>query len=115
MNREIKVCSNCEIPLIWTFHFPGAEYFCINCGYLSGMLGAGENVDETPELKNQLKHLKRLWKIICKYSLPKSQFGRVGCKKCTGANHWQHITKRERLQNKIADNIIKEFYGCFAN
>jgi len=30
------------VQLIWTFAFPGAEYWCPYCGYISGMLGAGE-------------------------------------------------------------------------
>lgn len=52
--KQIKVCSNHsekQIPLIWTFAFPGAEYWCPYCGYTSGMFGAGENVPLTPELK----------------------------------------------------------------
>ena len=43
---EIKICGRHEkkVPLIWTFKFPGAEYWCPYCGYTSGMLGAGINV-----------------------------------------------------------------------
>ncbi len=50
--QTIKICS-ChqeQVPLIWTFAFPGAEYWCPACGYTSGMFGAGENVSETPDL-----------------------------------------------------------------
>ncbi len=49
------VCENHQhkkiVPLISTFAFNGAEYWCPYCGYTGGMMGAGEHVDETPELR----------------------------------------------------------------
>lgn len=60
--EEIKICTNHQdykTPLIWTFAFPGAEYWCPVCGQSSGMLGAGINVEATPELKARTEaHLK---------------------------------------------------------
>lgn len=56
MNGDIKVCEQHQervTPLIWTFVFPGAEYWCPWCGYPSGMLGAGKSVPPTPELKQR--------------------------------------------------------------
>lgn len=49
----VKICSNHEerpTPLVWTFAFRGAEYWCPYCGRTEGMLGAGESVPATPEL-----------------------------------------------------------------
>ena len=49
----MKICSNhseYQVPLIWTFAFNGAEYWCPYCGCNEGMLGAGENVDDTEKL-----------------------------------------------------------------
>lgn len=40
-----------KTPLIWTFAFPGAEYWCPYCGYHSGMFGAGEWIPSTLELE----------------------------------------------------------------
>ena len=60
--KEIKICENhpeFEVPLIWTFAFNGAEYWCPYCGQNSGMLGAGEDIEETPELKERLKIYKK--------------------------------------------------------
>jgi hypothetical protein len=52
---EIKVCDcgddDILTPLLWTFKFPGAEYWCPRCGYTAGMLGAGINVPVTYALK----------------------------------------------------------------
>ena len=66
--KEIKICENhpeFEVPLIWTFAFNGAEYWCPYCGQNSGMLGAGEDVEETPELKERLKNIKNILKSFC--------------------------------------------------
>jgi len=51
--KEIKVCGcddEHQVPLIWTFAFDGAEYWCPYCGYTCGMMGAGEDVPITKEL-----------------------------------------------------------------
>ena len=59
-NQETKVCwCDGETPLLWTFKFPGAEYWCPRCGYVSGMFGAGKNVTETKELIESKKEWKR--------------------------------------------------------
>lgn len=54
MDDEIRICSSHRTqratPLIWTFAFSGAEYWCPWCGKNYGMLGAGEEVEATPEL-----------------------------------------------------------------
>lgn len=61
--KQIKVCSYHQdqevTPLIWTFAFIGAEYWCPFCGANMGMLGAGENVDATPELIERLNDYKK--------------------------------------------------------
>ena len=56
--KEIKICDDhldYETPIIWTFAFNGAEYWCPHCGYTGGMLGAGTDVPETKELKIRLE------------------------------------------------------------
>lgn len=58
-NETIKMCYRCgKTPLLWTFKFVGAEYWCPSCGYTSGMFGAGQDVPATEELKQ----LKQDWK-----------------------------------------------------
>lgn len=63
MSKKIKVCSEHQAeqvtPLIWTFAFIGAEYWCPYCGNTSGMLGAGEDIDATPELVKLLTDYKK--------------------------------------------------------
>ena len=57
---EIKICD-CHterVPLLWTFKFRGAEYWCPACGYTSGMFGAGKNVKATEALLKKHEELK---------------------------------------------------------
>lgn len=59
--KEIKICDRHEkqVPLIWTFAFPGCEYWCPYCGFSGGMLGSGIDVANTDELVAEAKRWKR--------------------------------------------------------
>lgn len=48
---KICACHKKQIPLLWTFAFHGAEYWCPACGYTGGMFGAGLNIAVTEELE----------------------------------------------------------------
>ena len=61
----MKICRNnsdYEVPLIFTFSFPHAEYWCPYCGVNEGMLGAGEDVPFTKELGDRGKAYKKISK-----------------------------------------------------
>lgn len=64
--ESIRVCTSHQdelvTPLIWTFAFNGAEYWCPYCGKNEGMFGAGEEVESTAKLRNRLKRFKKLSK-----------------------------------------------------
>lgn len=70
MKKTIKICYNHQdkeqTPLIWTFAFPGAEYWCPYCGNQTGMLGGGDDVGYTKELSERLKHYTKLSKDYLK-------------------------------------------------
>lgn len=62
-NKEIRICDNhpeYQVPLIGTFAFMGAEYWCPYCGYNAGMFGAGEFIEVGPEELEALttRHMK---------------------------------------------------------
>ncbi len=63
-DKTIKICSSHQdefkTPLIWTFAFNGAEYWCPYCGKNEGMMGAGEMVESSAILRNRLKRFKKL-------------------------------------------------------
>lgn len=58
---EIRICGNHEkeVPLIWTFKFAGAEYWCPACGHNCGMFGAGVKVPVTDDLKESADEWKK--------------------------------------------------------
>jgi len=117
MPKEIKqiiVCTRCKIPLIWTFLWAYNEYYCINCGGHWGMMGAGDRVDLTPELKAQNKVILRVWKSLRFNLLGRCSFGRSNCKKCAGSyNHRDHLTKSEIRKDKLATSMLKKLIGAW--
>ena len=61
----MKICSNhrdYEVPLIYTYAWNYNEYWCSYCGCHEGMMGAGENVEDTPELKKRGELYKKATK-----------------------------------------------------
>lgn len=55
---KIKICSDhqeYQTPLIWTYAFNYAEYWCPYCGKNEGMMGAGYDVESTEELEARKK------------------------------------------------------------
>lgn len=114
MKQEIKVCDDCRIPLIWTFKWRGFEYYCINCGGHWGMLGAGENVGLTPELKKQNKVIKRVWKTLAHHLLGDGGYTRIKCKKClVDRYHHDHLTKSEIRKDRLAMSMLKKLRGAW--
>ena len=100
--KTIKICPNhqdYEVPLIWTFAFPGAEYWCPYCGYLSGMFGAGEDVEETEELRKRLKAYEKASKKYLKAN------GILCCAETKYNGKW--IPPKD-LPSKTYDRYVKE-------
>lgn len=63
--KEIRVCGcdyEYQVPLIWTFAFNGAEYWCPYCGGNFGMMGAGEDIPITKEIFERGEKYKELSK-----------------------------------------------------
>ena len=113
MTKQITVCTRCKIPLIWTFLWDGNEYYCINCAEHSGLMGGGDRVDLTPELKAQNKVILRVWKALRFNLLPRGNFGRNNCKKCAGSYaHRDHLTKAEISKDKLATSMLKKLIGA---
>lgn len=53
MKSKILICDrhgDYKVPLIYTFAFPGAEYWCPYCGTEGGMFGTGIEVPATEAL-----------------------------------------------------------------
>lgn len=56
-------CPHCpgEVPLISTFRWPGAEFYCLDCGGLVSFVGPKAAV-ETPELTADYEARLAEWK-----------------------------------------------------
>lgn len=113
--REIRVCNECGVPLIWTFAFPYCERFCLNCGATGGMLGTGIDIPTTRELIFQKRLVDAIWKVIYSHKglLPNGRFGRSGCKKDNGScnDHRAHLSKTEIEWDEIARKYLERFEG----
>lgn len=66
MEDEIRICSSHrdkeETPLIFTFAFDGAEYWCPYCGANYGIFGAGDMVKNSKKIENRHEKYKKLSK-----------------------------------------------------
>lgn len=52
---DIRVCRRDGEPLVWTFEFPGAEWYCVVCGGHEDLFG--NRAPSTPELMRRLDEL----------------------------------------------------------
>jgi len=113
--KEIKVCPNCESPLIWTFYNAYNEYFCLNCHYKHGMIGAGDDIPLTQELRLKEKILKAIWNELYGkgWLLPASNYKKGKCKKCDTTYHNSHLTKNEIDKNIIAKKMLEKLKHLF--
>ncbi len=67
MNKEIRICSrhdDYKVPLIWTFAFNYAEFWCPYCGANYGMLGAGRVTENSEELEARHGKYKEISKAF---------------------------------------------------
>ena len=102
--KQIKVCEFCSKPLIWTFLYAGAEYYCLDCSGRWGMLGAGEDVDVTTKLRAESKVYNDVFKSIEKHYFGTGSFTKKNCEKCKSGNdrcHTQHATEYEKEKSLV--------------
>lgn len=120
---NIRICPNCEQPLLWTFAFSGAERYCLNCGYTAGMLDGSGVVPATPELFFRYVLINAIWKVI--YSdigyMPEVRFQRSDCDQCRSLpegdyqGHWGHVTEEEKQFHEIGKRYMIMVRGLFEN
>lgn len=113
--KEIIVCRECQLPLIWTFMWAYYEYYCINCGGHEGALGAGDRVPYTKELRLKYKQIQGIWRAIKHYLVPFSQYTKHKCKKCkTEQNHRLHLSIKEKNDHRVANKVLEAAKGAFS-
>ena len=115
-NQTIRVCDHCKTPLIWTFAFDYSERYCLNCGSKGGMLGTGEDVPATRELKFKKKLVDKIWGTIYgRKGLVPVSCQRGNCKKCETSNerHYNHMPKSQKEWDTIARKYLEKVRGLF--
>lgn len=59
----MRICNNHDgiiVPILSTFAFMGAEYWCPHCGANYGFFNGCEKVEDTPEMIATMKKYKEL-------------------------------------------------------
>lgn len=82
------------------------------------MLGAGDRVEVTPELRALNKVVNKIWKAIEFNLIPRSNYYKETCSKCKkdgGYSHRQHLTKSEKRKDRLATNMLKKMIGAWNN
>jgi len=107
MSKQIRCCT-CGNPLISTFIYSGAEYYCIDCGSSYGFFDGYKDVDETQELnKRGEENLK--WFLDIRKDLIGGGMKIRGCKKCDeGGYHLHHASDDEIKKHKEAEKKLSE-------
>ena len=106
MSKDIVVC--CDTPMVWTFAFPGAEWFCRICKGVLPMFNA-ERVKATPELE-EAKAANAMWfSEVSKDWIPETAFF-SDCHKCEKdhEHHIDHATDEEKAASVIAHLALLE-------
>ncbi len=108
MSTRLAVC-NCGNPMIYTFAFSGAEYYCLACGNSCGMFDT-RKTDATPELTKKLKADEKKFKTVNKYLLSGGVMFN-SCEICSKKNepHILHCSDAEKENHRKAMAKLKRW------
>lgn len=100
-SKTISVCNNCEKPVVWTFAFDGAEYYCLLCAGSTGMFGGKKEVKSTSELVAWKMIIERVWKALRQNHTGSGRYRVSKCLKCKEEDHGRHFSKSEIERDKV--------------
>ena len=104
----ISVCNSCEMPVVWTFAFPYAEYYCLLCGNKTGMMGGKTETPATEELKALKRLIEKVWKVLRADYTGSGNYRVSKCKKCDNEDHKHHFTKKKIERSKASILLIEK-------
>lgn len=104
---KIHICY-CGEPLVFTFMFRGAEYFCVRCGSKLGVMDSLTQ-DKTPELSKRLTLNKAMFSRLSKGLLTGGVMF-TGCNTCSKQDeaHINHATQEELTAHEKALKKLKK-------
>lgn len=108
---DIKSCPKCSKPVVWTFMFSGAEWYCLFCKWRGGMLFAERKPHhwKTKQLKEKIEaEFNRIRKSI----IPPTAWMK-GCAKCEEGKeyHILHVSSDLRKESEAATKELEDWNG----
>ncbi len=109
MRNQITI--HCGTPMVRTFMFSGAEFYCVKCGNTEGIFG-GIDINETDELLKEWKENEKLFQKIADDYIPKGGMF-LNCEQCKREEHLLHasqedIKKSDEAYKLLAGGILEE-------
>jgi len=106
---KVAMCRDCNVPLVMTFAFRAAEFYCLECGRTYGFFGPSP-ADETPELLGDMRAREAEWEEHAGRHLLTVGARRTDCSTCStnGEDHVAHATDEERAADKAARAWMRE-------
>jgi hypothetical protein len=103
MTAPFAGCPNCGAPLISTLDFPGAEFYCLECGRKCGFLSP-HPLEATPEVEAQHSALQAEWDEHVGRRLLFHNGWLHDCEKCKphAEPHSEHATDEEWAAHRKA-------------
>lgn len=103
--NPIACCPSCRTPLVWTFKFSKAEYYCSTCKSAMGMLEAERRAWSADLAKRH----KQLVAVFGELSKPCIAYGerRMNCEKCSaGEDHLNHASAEAIAASRAAYDVL---------
>lgn len=105
---QLGMC--CGTPLVATFVFSGAEYYCVRCGSTYGMFDVPRKI-ETPALREERGRNIEAFDSVAKGAIARNSLHH-DCEKCNAPGkpdgyHHQHATSEQAAASEEAYAALK--------
>lgn len=99
-SNSISTC--CELPLIWTFIFPGSEWFCMECKHAYPMMNAPDQIEATEENKKLSDDRKKAFHELTEDYIAPTVYHR-DCEKCGNFEEYHILHVSDEAIKKSAE------------
>lgn len=105
---RFAICCICETPLVPTFIYSGAEWYCVKCGREYPYMSC-EKVDWREDLAAESDRLNTAFRELTKDCIPRGARKR-DCEKCSaGEYHLDHATDEELQASLRGYQGVREY------
>lgn len=106
---QVEMAMCCDLPLISTFLFPKAEWYCTKCHRTYGYLEVPTRAIPTADLMEMAEVLQGTFEQIARDCIP-PRSRKVGCATCEtnpGRYHEEHATEEALEKSKRAYAMLR--------